>query len=239
MYTGRQVLERDSNWNRVQNTNLHLRICEIRQKLSQCPRGWSTRYVPMIVTSHAREEMGPFQLLSLPLLVDFWLSFSSIIQYMQLWHKIMMGIGADLPYLSWQVIFAIAMWVKFFRFKLSLKKCSNSMSPGVHVAIHFLTITSLQCYAHATAAQMSCYCGNHSDSKIKFPSNLNSVGKISSVPAVVDAIFSDAIKLTEREPPRERAPRWRHNKNCRPWLADEDQRRAAFWCFNFRQVLVV
>ena len=84
IYTGRQVLERDSNWNSVQNTNFHLRICQIRQKLSQCPRGWSTRDVPMIVTSHAREEMGPFHLLSLPFSADFWLSFDPIIQYMQL-----------------------------------------------------------------------------------------------------------------------------------------------------------
>ena len=52
------------------------------------------------------------------------------------------------------------------------------MGNHVHVAIHFLAITSLQRYAHATAAQMSCYCGIHSVSKIKFPSNLNSVGKI-------------------------------------------------------------
>ena len=34
---------------------------------------------------------------------------------------------------------------------------------------------------------------------------------LASGTAVVDAIFSDAIKLTEREPPRERAPWWRHN----------------------------
>ena len=81
-YTGRQVLERDSNWNSVQNTDLHLRIGVIRQKLSQCPRGWSTRYVPVIVTSHAREEMGPFQLLSLPFSADFWLTFDSLIQTM-------------------------------------------------------------------------------------------------------------------------------------------------------------
>ena len=52
------------------------------------------------------------------------------------------------------------------------------MGNHVHAAIHFLAITSLQRYAHATAAQMSCYCGNRSVSKIKFPSNLNSVGKI-------------------------------------------------------------
>ena len=42
-----------------------------------------------------------------------------------------MGIGGRLPYLSWQIMFAIAQWVKFFRFKFSWKKCSNSMSPGV------------------------------------------------------------------------------------------------------------
>ena len=91
----------------------------------------------------------------------------------------------------------------------------------MNIAIHFLAITSLQRYVHAIAAQMSYYCGNHTvsevnPSKIKFPSNLNSVGKIiissvtratASGTAVVDAIFSDAIKLTEREPPRERAPR--------------------------------
>ena len=47
------------------------------------PRGWSTRDVPMIVTSHTREEMGPFQLLSPPFLADFWLLFDSVIWYMQ------------------------------------------------------------------------------------------------------------------------------------------------------------
>ena len=56
---------------------------------------------------------------------------------------------------------------------------------------------------------------HHSVSEVnpsKIKSNLNSVGKIiASGTAVVDAIFSDPIKLTEREPPRERAPRWRHN----------------------------
>ena len=81
------------------------------------------------------------------------------------------------------------------------------MGNHVHVAILFLAITLLQRYAHATAAQMSCYCGNDSVSKIKFPSNLNSVGKIylQCLPSLTRS--SDAIKLTEREPPRERAPR--------------------------------
>ena len=82
LYTGRQALERDSNWNIVQYTNLHLRICKIRQKLSQCPRGWLNRDVPMIVTSHPRKEMGPFQLLSLAFSADFWLLFDYIIPYM-------------------------------------------------------------------------------------------------------------------------------------------------------------
>ena len=55
------------------------RIYEIRQKLSQCPRGWSSCDVPMIMTSHAREEMGPFQLLSILFSADFWLLFDSVI----------------------------------------------------------------------------------------------------------------------------------------------------------------
>ena len=53
------------------------------------------------------------------------------------------------------------------------------MGNHVHVAIHFLAITSLQRYAHATAAQMSCYCGNHSVSKIKFLQCLPSLTRFS------------------------------------------------------------
>ena len=57
-----------------------------------------------------------------------------------------------------------------------------------YVAIYFLAITSLQRFAHATTAQLLCHVKNIvtitlldlGESKIKFPSNLNSVGNIFS-----------------------------------------------------------
>ena len=136
--TERQLFERASNWNSVQNTNLLLHISVIRQKFSQCPRDWLTHDVPMIVTTQTREEMGPFQLLSLPFSADFLFLFDSVIQCIQQWHQIMTGVGRGVPLLSWQIMFAIAQWVKFFGFTFSLKKGSNSMLLGVDLLIWWL-----------------------------------------------------------------------------------------------------
>ena len=112
----------------------------------------------------------------------------------------------------------------------------------VHVAINFLAITSLQRYARVCYSstnvvllwQSLCQWSESEPNYISIEFEFRGEDYffsdtshwLASGTAVVDAIFSDAIKLTEREPPRERAPRWRHNKNCRPWLADEDQHLA-------------
>ena len=60
----------------------------------------------------------------------FYNSIYATVQY----HQIRTGIGARLPYLSWQIMFAIEQWVKFFIFQFSLTKCSK----GPIVSIIFL-----------------------------------------------------------------------------------------------------
>ena len=133
MYTGRQVLERDSNWNGVQNTNLHLaylrNLAEIKSKPSRLigpwrpydcdvTYTWGNGTVPIAVAT----VLGGF----LTFIWFCYLIFATITSNND-------GIRGRLSYLSWQIMTATAQWVKFFIFKFSLKKCSNYMSPGVHV----------------------------------------------------------------------------------------------------------
>ena len=74
-YTGRQKLERDSDWHSVHETNLHLAIYKIRQKLTKCRGDKWTSDLVMIMTSRTRENIGLFKLLSCQFGGDFWLFF--------------------------------------------------------------------------------------------------------------------------------------------------------------------
>ena len=60
----------------------------------------------------------------------------------------MMGIGGGLPYLSQQIMFAIAQWVKFFRFKFSLKSVPIPCRPVYMISHRILMIAWAALFRH-------------------------------------------------------------------------------------------
>ena len=78
-YTGRQVLERASNWNGVQNTNLHLAYLRNSAEIKSMPSRLIGPWRPYDCDVTHTCEMGPFKLLSLPFSADLLLLFDSVI----------------------------------------------------------------------------------------------------------------------------------------------------------------